>query len=130
MGFLAADEKLDLEPINYLVAQQEQEPYKAVVLSLTHTREARLPASSMVGRRPSSSWPRAVMSSTAFGFRLLAFGFWLLACQEGSGKHSGVRDVTSALCGARALRGAPGSGKIGEFSGSGEFLVHDAVVAE
>jgi hypothetical protein len=41
MDFLAADEKLDLEPINYLTAQQEQEPTEAVVLSLANTGQAR-----------------------------------------------------------------------------------------
>jgi hypothetical protein len=44
MDLLAVDEELDLEPINYLVAQQQQEPCEVVVLSLVDTRQARLPA--------------------------------------------------------------------------------------
>ena len=34
MDLLALDEEHDLEPINYLVAKQEQEPCEVVVLSL------------------------------------------------------------------------------------------------
>ena len=34
---LALDEKLDLEPINYLVERQEQQPCEVVVLSLADT---------------------------------------------------------------------------------------------
>jgi hypothetical protein len=37
MDLLALDEELDLEPINYLIARQEQEPCEVVVLSLTDT---------------------------------------------------------------------------------------------
>jgi hypothetical protein len=44
MDLLAVDEKLGLEPINYLLARQEQEPCEVVVLSLASTRQARLPA--------------------------------------------------------------------------------------
>jgi hypothetical protein len=40
----AADEKFDLEPINYLVAQQEREPCEVVVLSLVDTTQTKLPA--------------------------------------------------------------------------------------
>jgi hypothetical protein len=42
MDLLALDEELDLEPINYLVAQQEQQPCEVVVLSLVATRQAKL----------------------------------------------------------------------------------------
>jgi hypothetical protein len=44
MDLLAIDEQLDLAPINYLVARQEQEPCEVVVLSLVNTRQIRLPA--------------------------------------------------------------------------------------
>jgi hypothetical protein len=44
MDLLALDEQLDLEPINYLVAKQEQEPCEVVVLSLVSTSQAKLPA--------------------------------------------------------------------------------------
>jgi hypothetical protein len=37
MDLLAMDEEHDLEPINYLVARQEQEPCEVVVLSLVTT---------------------------------------------------------------------------------------------
>ena len=39
---LALDEKLDPEPINYLVERQEQQPCEVVVLSLVDTDQARL----------------------------------------------------------------------------------------
>jgi hypothetical protein len=48
MDLLAADEELELEPISYLVAQQEQEPCEAVVLSLANTRQVRLPAAELL----------------------------------------------------------------------------------
>jgi hypothetical protein len=48
MDLLAADEELDLEPINYLTAQQEREPCEAVVLSLANTRQVRLPAAELL----------------------------------------------------------------------------------
>jgi hypothetical protein len=38
---LALDEKLNLEPINYLVEHQEQEPCEVVVLSLVDTAQAK-----------------------------------------------------------------------------------------
>ena len=40
---LAAEEQPDLEPVNYLLAQQQQEPCEVVVLSLVSTRQARMP---------------------------------------------------------------------------------------
>jgi hypothetical protein len=48
MDLLALDEDLDLEPISYLVARQEQEPCEAVVLSLTDTRRAKLPSMELI----------------------------------------------------------------------------------
>jgi len=48
MDLLALDEQLDLEPINYLVAQQERHPCEVVVLSLVSTSQARLPAMEML----------------------------------------------------------------------------------
>lgn len=41
---LALDEKLDLEPINYLVERQEREQCEVVVLSLADTSQAKLPS--------------------------------------------------------------------------------------
>jgi hypothetical protein len=43
MDLLAMDEEHDLEPINYLVAKQEQEPCEVVVLSLVDTSQTKLP---------------------------------------------------------------------------------------
>jgi hypothetical protein len=51
MDLLAADEELDLEPISYLVAQQEREPCEAVVLSLANTRQAGCPPPSFFSAR-------------------------------------------------------------------------------
>jgi len=42
MDLLALDEELDLQPINHLVARQEQERAEVVVLSLAATRQAKL----------------------------------------------------------------------------------------
>ena len=42
---LALDEKLGLEPVNYLVERQEQEPCEVVVLSLVDTGQAKLSSS-------------------------------------------------------------------------------------
>jgi hypothetical protein len=44
MDLLAMDEQHDLEPINYLVAKQEQERCEVVVLSLVDTSQTKLPA--------------------------------------------------------------------------------------
>jgi hypothetical protein len=44
MDLLAMDEQHDLEPINYLVARQEQEPCEVVVLSLTEASQLTRPA--------------------------------------------------------------------------------------
>ena len=47
---LTLDEKLDLEPINYLAEQQAQQPCDVVVLSLVATRQAKLsPLELMLG---------------------------------------------------------------------------------
>jgi hypothetical protein len=44
MDLLAVDQQLGLEPINYLVARQEQEPCEVVVLSLVSTGPTRMPS--------------------------------------------------------------------------------------
>jgi len=41
MDLLAPDEELGLEPVSYLVAQQERQPCDVVVLSLVATRQAK-----------------------------------------------------------------------------------------
>jgi hypothetical protein len=42
MDLLAVNKELDQEPINYLIAQQEQQPCNVAVLSLMATRQAKL----------------------------------------------------------------------------------------
>src|ERR1700734_1146321 len=44
MDLLAMDEEHDLEPINYLVAKQEQESFEVIVLALVDTAGTKLPA--------------------------------------------------------------------------------------
>ena len=44
MDLLAMDEEHDLEPINYLVAKQEQESFEVIVLALVDTARTKLPA--------------------------------------------------------------------------------------
>ncbi len=48
MDLLAMDEEHDLEPINYLVAKQEQESSEVVVLALADTAQAKLPAAELL----------------------------------------------------------------------------------
>ena len=48
MDLLALDEKLDLEPINYLVERQEQEQCDVVVLSLVDTGQTKLSSLELV----------------------------------------------------------------------------------
>jgi hypothetical protein len=70
MDLLALDEKLDLEPINYMVARQEQEPCEVVVLSLVNTSQARLPALELllgagIGKFPVAPRPDHDISAAA-----------------------------------------------------------------
>jgi hypothetical protein len=44
MDFLSVDERLNLQPISYLVTRQEQEPCEVVVLSLADPGQTKLPA--------------------------------------------------------------------------------------
>jgi hypothetical protein len=62
MDLLALDEELDLEPINYLVGKQEQEPCEVTVLSLAGQAQTKLPAMEMllgarVGKMPRGPRP-------------------------------------------------------------------------
>src|SRR5580704_1206805 len=59
MDLLAVDEELDLEPINHLVARQEQEPCEVVVMSLVRSRQARLPAMELLLGAGSGKFPVA-----------------------------------------------------------------------
>ncbi len=53
------DEELDLQPINYLVARQEQEPSEVVVLSLVNTSQAKLPAAELLLGAQAGKFPVA-----------------------------------------------------------------------
>jgi hypothetical protein len=59
MDLLAVDEQLGLEPINYLVARQAQEPCEVVVLSLVSTRQARMPSMELLLGATRGVFPRA-----------------------------------------------------------------------
>jgi hypothetical protein len=70
MDLLAVDEKFDLEPISYLVAQQEREPCEVVVLSLVDTAQTKLPAMELllgaqVGKFPVAPRPDHNISAAA-----------------------------------------------------------------
>jgi hypothetical protein len=66
MDLPAADEKFDLEPVNYLVALEEQGPCEAVVLSLANTAQARLPAAELLlGAQSGSSRSRRGRATTS-----------------------------------------------------------------
>jgi len=70
MDLLAVDEQFDLEPINYLVARQEQQPCEVTVLSLVDTSQARLPAAELllgaqVGKFPVAPKPDHDVSAAA-----------------------------------------------------------------
>ena len=58
MDLPAADEQLGLEPVSYLIAQQEQEPCDVVVLSLVSTRQARMPSMELLLGARGGVFPR------------------------------------------------------------------------
>ena len=55
----AAYEQLGLEPINYLVARQQQEQCEVAVLSLVSTRQARMPSMELLLGANRGVFPRA-----------------------------------------------------------------------
>lgn len=59
MDLLALDEEHDLEPINYLVAKQEQDRCEVVVLSLADTGQAKLPATELLLGAQAGKFPVA-----------------------------------------------------------------------
>jgi hypothetical protein len=70
MDLLALDEELNLEPISYLVARQEEQPCEVTVLSLADTRQAKLPAMELllgaqVGKFPVAPEPDHDVSAAA-----------------------------------------------------------------
>ena len=79
MDLLAVDDELDLEPINHLVARQEQEPCEVVVMSLVRSRQAKLPAMELVlgarsGKFPVAPQPDHDISAAAENRMNLALG--------------------------------------------------------
>jgi hypothetical protein len=59
MDLLAMDEEHDLEPINYLVARQEQEPGEVVVLSLVDTSPTRMRSGELLLGAQMGAFPAA-----------------------------------------------------------------------
>jgi hypothetical protein len=102
MDLLAADEELNLEPINYLVAQQEREPCEAVVLSLANTRQTRLPAAELllgaqVGKFPVAPRPRYDVGAAAeHRMNLTVRHLTAIGC-EASGFVSDEEDLVKAV---------------------------------
>jgi hypothetical protein len=70
MDLLALDEELDLEPINYLIARQDEEPCEVMVVSLTDRGQAKLPSMELllgaqVGKFPVAPQPDHDVSAAA-----------------------------------------------------------------
>ncbi len=102
MDFLAADEELDLEPINYLVVHQEREPCETVVLSLANTSQARLPAMELLlgaqaGKFPVAPRPRYDIGAAAeHRMKLTVRHLTAIGC-EASGFISDEEDLVKAV---------------------------------
>ena len=102
MDLLAADEELELEPISYLVAQQEREPCEAVVLSLANTRQVRLPAAELllgaqVGKFPVAPQPSHNLGAAAEHRLNLAVRHLKTVGCEASGLISDEEDLLKAV---------------------------------
>lgn len=102
MDLLAIDEELDLQPINYFLAQQEREPCEVVVLSLVSTRQARLPATELllgaqVGKFPVAPRPDHDISAAAeHRMNLAVRHLRVIGCQA-SGIISDEDDLVKAV---------------------------------
>jgi hypothetical protein len=102
MDLLAVDEELDLEPINYLVARQEQEPCEVVVMSLVRSRQARLPAMELVlgaraGKFPVAPQPDHDISAAAEHRMNLAVRYLKTIGCRASGLLSDEDDLVKAV---------------------------------
>ena len=64
MDLLAMDEEHDLEPINYLVARQEQESCEVIVLALVDTGQTKLPAAEFLLGARAGKFPVAPRPTT------------------------------------------------------------------
>ena len=102
MDLLAVDAELDLEPINHLVARQEQEPCEVVVMSLVRSRQARLPAMELllgarVGKFPVAPRPDHDISADAeHRMNLAVRHLTTIGCQA-SGLISDENDLVKAV---------------------------------
>src|ERR1700761_2544169 len=102
MDLLAVDEELHLEPINYLIARQEQEPCEVVVMSLVRSRQARLPAMELllgarVGKFPVAPRPDHDIGAAAEHRMNLAIRHLTTIGCEASGLLSDEDDLAKAV---------------------------------
>jgi hypothetical protein len=102
MDLLAVDEELDLEPINHLVARQEQEPCEVVVMSLVRSRQARLPALELLlgaraGKFPVAPQPDHDISAAAENRMNLALRHLKTIGCQASGLLSDEDDLVKAV---------------------------------
>jgi hypothetical protein len=87
MDLLAMDEEHDLEPINYLVSRQEQEPCEVVVLSLAEIGSVKMPSAELLlgaqmGVFPSAPRARHDISAAAeHRMRLAVRHLRMIGCQ-------------------------------------------------
>ena len=102
MDLLAVDEELGLEPINYLVARQEEEPCEVVVMSLVRSRQARLPAMELIlgarsGKFPVAPQPDHDISAAAEHRMNLALRHLKTIGCQASGLLSDENDLVKAV---------------------------------
>jgi hypothetical protein len=102
MDLLAVDEELDLEPINHLVARQEQEPCDVVVMSLVRSRQAQLSAMELLlgaraGKFPVAPQPDHDISAAAENRLNLALRHLKTIGCQASGLLSDEDDVVKAV---------------------------------
>jgi len=102
MDLLAVDEELGLEPINYLVARQEEEPCEVVVMSLVRSRQARLPAMELIlgarsGKFPVTPQPDHDISAAAEHRMNLALRHLKTIGCQASGLLSDENDLVKAV---------------------------------
>jgi chemotaxis response regulator CheB len=102
MDLLAVDAELDLEPINHLVARQEQEPCEVVVMSLVRSRQAKLPAMELllgaqVGKFPVAPKPdHDITAAAEHRMNLAIRHLKTIGCQA-SGLLSDEDDLVKAV---------------------------------
>jgi hypothetical protein len=102
MDLLAVDSELDLQPINHLVARQEQEPCEVVVMSLVRSRQAQLPAMELllgaqVGKFPVAPQPDHDLTAAAEHRMNLAMRHLKTIGCQASGLLSDEDDLVKAV---------------------------------